>query len=309
MLSLVKTVFRFCKMTTKHPHPNTPTKAPLRPHPSSSLMPAKPKNNLSQFDHLSLKDFSLETKNASLSKNRNEQYWLEVGEEFLSRLEPTTNPHKIRSYSVILYNISKTMPNINLGNLEATFSMLLPFASAMSFTSIVSSLSRMGAFNDQLTMVVRRMYEKSKDRLPIRERVTINYSLVKNGDVMDKELLNSIEAMNLKELVTMMRMADDSGLMTEEDLGRMAKHFGLRKREMNVLDLAHGLEIFGKYGCLPEELESALSYAYKFVKKNIDAPAMERIWRHFPSLVNDNLLKISLVQQIALTLKILYRRG
>lgn len=103
-----------------------------------------------------------------------------------------------------------------------------------------------------MSMIVRKLYESSKDRLGIRERVTVNYSMVKNGDTMDKELLEQIDKMNLKEVVTVMRMADQSGLITPEVLQRLGHHFKLRKKETNVLDLSHGLELFGKYKYLPQ---------------------------------------------------------
>lgn len=38
-------------------------------------------------------------------------------------------------------------------------------------------------------MIVRKNYESKKHELGIREKVTINYSMVRNGDTMDTELL------------------------------------------------------------------------------------------------------------------------
>ena len=52
-----------------------------------------------------------------------------------------------------------------------------------------------------------------------------------------------------------------------------------------------------------------MSYAYAFIKRNMDAGAIERIWKHFPELINLNLLTISLAQQIILSLRILYKKG
>lgn len=100
------------------------------------------------FHKLSLKEFALATKQANLSKNYDELYWHQVGEEFLERLETTTNPQKIRSYSVILYHLSKAKTTVSISNFEVPFSMMLAFSTPQSFASIISSLSRIGAFNN-----------------------------------------------------------------------------------------------------------------------------------------------------------------
>jgi hypothetical protein len=52
-----------------------------------------------------------------------------------------------------------------------------------------------------------------------------------------------------------------------------------------------------------------MAYAYSFIKRNMDAGAIERVWKYFPELINQNLLTISLAQQIILSLRILYKKG
>jgi hypothetical protein len=66
---------------------------------------------------------------------------------------------------------------------------MLPFASPQSFASIVSSLSRLGGFSNQFSMIVRKNYENKKHELGIREKIAINYSMTRNGDKMDESLL------------------------------------------------------------------------------------------------------------------------
>ena len=41
----------------------------------------------------------------------------------------------------------------------------------------------------------------------------------------------------------------------------------------------------------------------------MDAGAIEKVWKYFPHLVNNNLLTIDLTQQIILTLRMLYKKG
>lgn len=58
----------------------------------------------------------------------------------------------------------------------------------------------------------------------------------------------------MKELMTTFRMADECNLVTQGVLKDVAKHFVLRKKEINSLDFSHGLELFGKYRHLPKEV-------------------------------------------------------
>lgn len=140
IINLLKGVYNFTKLVKVPTHPT-----------SQQIEP-------SQFHRLSLKDFAITIKSANLNKNNDPLYWHQAGEEFLERLEPTTNPKKIRSYSVILYHLSKIKTDLSISNIEVPFSVMLPFSSPQSFTSIVSSLSRLGCFNNQFSMIVRKNY-------------------------------------------------------------------------------------------------------------------------------------------------------
>lgn len=111
---------------------------------------------------LNLKDFSVLVHkllvNSSGVINTNQKYiWKEIEENFLTRFEPTTDPVKIRSYAKVVYSLAKskvhrdnsstlisTAVSTNLQSLETKFALLLPSASHQSFSTIVTSLSRMG---------------------------------------------------------------------------------------------------------------------------------------------------------------------
>jgi hypothetical protein len=58
---------------------------------------------------------------------------------------PTTDPVQIRSYSKVLYSLSKSKKA--RGNYETKMSLLLPFATTQSFTTVVTAMSRIAPFS------------------------------------------------------------------------------------------------------------------------------------------------------------------
>lgn len=91
---------------------------------------------------------------------------------------------------------------------------MLPFASPKSLTSIAVSISRMGGLTPQFRFLLQKYYETAKDKLTPRERVSIGYVLVKNGGTMDTYLLEVMPQLNMKELITLMRITDMSNHIT-----------------------------------------------------------------------------------------------
>lgn len=74
----------------------------------------------------------------------------------MSRLEPTTDPEKIRSYSMILYNLAKSKHFT--ANFETQFALMLPFASPKSLTAIAVAISRMGGLTPQFRFLLQKYY-------------------------------------------------------------------------------------------------------------------------------------------------------
>jgi len=60
-------------------------------------------------------------------------------------MTPTTNPVTIRSYSKVIYSLSKAKKAT--ANYETKISIILPFATPQSFTAMVSSASRIAPFS------------------------------------------------------------------------------------------------------------------------------------------------------------------
>jgi hypothetical protein len=97
---------------------------------------------------------------------------------------PTTDEKVIRSYAKIIYCLSKVKrASVNY---ETQISIMLPFASPKSLTTIVTSLSRMGPFSQEFAYIIEKMYYKRKNELNAREKVSINYSLAINCQKMDQ---------------------------------------------------------------------------------------------------------------------------
>jgi hypothetical protein len=80
----------------------------------------------------------------------------------LNRIEITTDPEKIRSYSKLVYSLSKSASKLSNLNYETKFGIMLPFASHQSFTMIVMSLSRMGPFSREFGYIVTKLYTKRR---------------------------------------------------------------------------------------------------------------------------------------------------
>ena len=68
--------------------------------------------------------------------------------------------------------------------------MLLPYATHQSFTTIVTSLSRMGPLSHEFCHIVEVLYYKNYEEFNIREKVQINYVLCRNGQKVDKKLIH-----------------------------------------------------------------------------------------------------------------------
>lgn len=116
-------------------------------------------------------------------------------DNFLSRLNFTSDPTQIRSYSKIAYSLVKSKhrsaddfsPIVNQ-NYETKFAVLLPFASHQSFTVIVTSMSRMGPLSREFTHIIESLYYKRYEEFNVREKVQLNYVLTRNGHEVDQKL-------------------------------------------------------------------------------------------------------------------------
>lgn len=100
----------------------------------------------------------------------------------------------IRSYAKIVYALSKSKQAS--GNYETQMSLLLPFASHQSFTTIVTALSRIAPYSTEFAYIVEKLYYKRRGEFNPREQVSINYSLANNGRPCDVELIKNIDDLN-----------------------------------------------------------------------------------------------------------------
>lgn len=123
-------------------------------------------------------------------------------------MTPTSDPLVIRSYSKILYSLSKSKKTT--GNYETKVSLVLPFATPQSFTTLVTALSRVAPYSQEFGYIVEMLYYKRKAEFNARELVAINYSLANNGRKCDNALIDHIDSFNAVETVTMLRSYDKS---------------------------------------------------------------------------------------------------
>lgn len=93
----------------------------------------------------------------------------------------------------------------------------------------------------QFRFLAKKQYEVKKDQMTVREKVSVNYALVKNGGEMDIGLYEDTEKMNLKELVTLMRLGEMTQTIDQDRLEKLAHHVALRTRETNVMDLSYSM--------------------------------------------------------------------
>jgi uncharacterized protein YprB with RNaseH-like and TPR domain len=128
---------------------------------------------------------------------------------------------------MVLYHISKSKHSTL--NFETQFAFLLPFATAKSLTTIVNSISRMGGMSPQFRFLAKKQYDLVKENMTVREKVNTNFALVKNGGELDEVLYADIESMNLKEIITLIRMGDMTTTISQERLQKLAHHVALRK--------------------------------------------------------------------------------
>lgn len=131
----------------------------------------------------------------------------------MNRIEPTTDPVQIRSYSKVLYSLSKSKKAT--GNYETKISLVLPFASPQSFTAMVTAMSRIAPYSQEFGYIVEMLYYKRKSEFNAREVVSINYSLSNNGRLCDKNIIDYIDSFNAVETITMLRCYDKSEQMTK----------------------------------------------------------------------------------------------
>jgi hypothetical protein len=78
----------------------------------------------------------------------------------MSRIVPTTDPTIIRSYSKILYSLSKSKKAT--GNYETKISLVLPFATPQSFATMVTAMSRIAPFSQEYGYIVEMLYYKRR---------------------------------------------------------------------------------------------------------------------------------------------------
>jgi hypothetical protein len=107
---------------------------------------------------------------------------------------PTTNPVTIRSYSKILYSLSKAKKAT--ANYETKISLILPFATPQSFTTLVTACSRIAPYSQEFGYIVEKLYYKRMEELKPREKVSINYSLANNGRKVDGNLIDYLDNFN-----------------------------------------------------------------------------------------------------------------
>lgn len=87
----------------------------------------------------------------------------------------------------------------------------------------------MGGMSPQFRFLAKKQYDLVKENMTVREKVNTNFALVKNGGELDEALYADIESMNLKEIVTLIRMGDMTTTISQERLQKLAHHVALRK--------------------------------------------------------------------------------
>lgn len=163
----------------------------------------------------------------------------------MNKLQPTTNPIVIRSYSKVLYSLSKSKKAT--GNYETKMSLILPFATTQSFTTIVTAMSRIAPFSQQFGYIVEMLYYKRKTQFNPREIVSINYSLSNNGRKCDKDIIDYLDSYNTVETITMLRCYDKSQQMTKDILRKALIKLQSIQREFNALDISDIICIYLKH--------------------------------------------------------------
>ena len=129
-----------------------------------------------------------------VGKERSGIFWNAVEREFMERLKPSTDPGVIRSQAKVIYALSKSKQAT--GNYETAVSLVLPFASRQSFTTLVTALSRIAPWSTEFAHVVEKLYYKRRQEFNPREMVSINYSLSHNGRPCDPHLSKRLASLN-----------------------------------------------------------------------------------------------------------------
>jgi hypothetical protein len=94
---------------------------------------------------LPLKEFSVKVHHLLVQKQKSPVFWSKVEQSFIERFAPTTDPIIIRSHAKLIYSLSKS--KLSTGNYETQVSLVLPFSSPQSFTTMVTALSRMAPWS------------------------------------------------------------------------------------------------------------------------------------------------------------------
>lgn len=76
--------------------------------------------------------------------------------------------------------------------------------------------------------------------------------------------------MNMKELVTTMRIFDSKDLLSRDMLDKFGQQFPLRCKEINIMDLSESMRVFFRNKYYPEAVEQSIVYAYDQLKRNLD---------------------------------------